>query len=44
VVLGVPAPVVVCGDLNVDRDSSLFGEFLAGAGLADASAFSPWPC
>jgi hypothetical protein len=36
VVLGVPVPVVVCGDFNVDRDSSLFGEFLAGAGLDDA--------
>jgi endonuclease/exonuclease/phosphatase family protein len=30
---GVPA--VVCGDLNVDRGSSLFGEFRAGTELAD---------
>lgn len=36
VVLGVAGPVVVCGDFNVDRESSLFGEFLAGTGLADA--------
>ncbi len=35
-VLSVPAPAVVCGDFNVDRDSALFGEFLAGTGLADA--------
>lgn len=27
---------MVCGDFNVDRDSSLFGGFVAGAGLADA--------
>jgi len=32
--LGVPA--VVCGDFNVDRDSSLFGEFMEGAELTDA--------
>ncbi|HEY2579275.1 MAG TPA: endonuclease/exonuclease/phosphatase family protein [Streptosporangiaceae bacterium] len=32
----VPAPAVVCGDFNVDRDSSLFREFAKGAGLADA--------
>jgi sphingomyelin phosphodiesterase 2 len=36
VVLGVPGPIVVCGDFNVDRGSSLFTEFLAGTGLADA--------
>jgi sphingomyelin phosphodiesterase 2 len=36
VVLGTAGPVVVCGDFNADRDSSLFGEFLAGTGLADA--------
>ncbi len=35
-VLSVPAPAVVCGDFNIDRDSSLFAEFLAGTGLADA--------
>src|SRR6266487_1191052 len=28
--------VVVCGDFNVDRDSRLFGSFLADTGLADA--------
>ena len=27
---------VVCGDFNVSRDSSLFGEFMAATGLADA--------
>jgi endonuclease/exonuclease/phosphatase family metal-dependent hydrolase len=32
--MGVPA--VVCGDFNVDRDSSLFGDFMAETGLADA--------
>jgi sphingomyelin phosphodiesterase 2 len=36
VVRGVPAPPVVCGDFNIDRDSALFGGFAAGAGLADA--------
>jgi sphingomyelin phosphodiesterase 2 len=36
IVLGVRGPAVVCGDFNVDRDSSLFGDFLAGAGLTDA--------
>ena len=35
-VLSVAAPAVICGDFNIDRGSSLFGEFLAGAGLADA--------
>ena len=36
VVRSAAAPAVVCGDFNVDRDSSLFGEFLTEAGLADA--------
>jgi sphingomyelin phosphodiesterase 2 len=36
VVLAVSGPAVVCGDFNVDRGSSLFGDFVAGAGLADA--------
>ena len=36
VVRGAAGPGVVCGDFNVDRDSSLFGGFLASAGLADA--------
>jgi sphingomyelin phosphodiesterase 2 len=27
---------VVCGDFNVSRESSLFGEFMAATGLADA--------
>jgi sphingomyelin phosphodiesterase 2 len=27
---------VVCGDFNVDRESPLFGEFMAATGLADA--------
>jgi len=31
----VPAPAVVCGDFNVDRDSSLFAGFVISAGLAD---------
>lgn len=30
------APVVACGDFNVDRDSPLLRDFLAQAGLADA--------
>ena len=29
---------VVCGDFNVSRESSLFGEFMAATGLADAFA------
>lgn len=29
-------PAVVCGDFNIDRDSSLFGDFVQGTGLADA--------
>jgi sphingomyelin phosphodiesterase 2 len=36
VVRGVPGPVAVCGDFNIDRDSSLFGGFVADTGLADA--------
>jgi endonuclease/exonuclease/phosphatase family metal-dependent hydrolase len=35
VVRNVPAPAVVCGDFNIDRDSSLFGEFMTGTGLSD---------
>jgi len=35
-VKGVAAPAVVCGDFNIDRESSLFGEFLEDTGLADA--------
>jgi endonuclease/exonuclease/phosphatase family metal-dependent hydrolase len=27
---------VVCGDFNIGRGSSLFGEFVAGTGLADS--------
>jgi len=27
---------VVCGDFNIDRESSLFAEFMADNGLADA--------
>ena len=33
---GVPAPPVVCGDFNIDRDSALFGQFVVDTGLADA--------
>ena len=36
VVRGVDGPAVACGDFNIDRGSSLFGEFIAGTGLADA--------
>jgi sphingomyelin phosphodiesterase 2 len=36
VVRSIPASAVVCGDFNVDRDSALFGEFIAGAALDDA--------
>jgi sphingomyelin phosphodiesterase 2 len=36
VVRGVAGPAVVCGDFNVARDSSLFSEFIADTGLADA--------
>jgi len=35
VVRGVPVPAVVCGDFNIDRDSSLFGGFLEETGLSD---------
>lgn len=35
-VRGVPVPAVVCGDFNIDRGSSLFSEFMADTGLADA--------
>lgn len=30
------APMVVCGDFNIDRDSDLFGEFIQHTGLEDA--------
>ena len=33
---GVRGPMVVCGDFNVDRDSSLFAGFLGNTGLSDA--------
>ena len=36
VVRSIPVPAVVCGDFNVDRDSVLFGEFIAGTALHDA--------
>jgi endonuclease/exonuclease/phosphatase (EEP) superfamily protein YafD len=36
VVRGAAAPAVVCGDFNVDRGSSLFGQFITEARLADA--------
>ncbi len=36
VVRSVPLPAVVCGDFNVDRDSALFGDFIAGTALDDA--------
>jgi len=36
VVRAVAGPAVVCGDFNIDRGSSLFGEFMTGTGLADA--------
>jgi endonuclease/exonuclease/phosphatase family metal-dependent hydrolase len=36
VVRDAPAPAVVCGDFNVDRDSSLFSDFVAATGLSDA--------
>jgi len=38
VVNGAAPPAVVCGDFNVDRESSLFGRFVAETGLADAFA------
>jgi sphingomyelin phosphodiesterase 2 len=33
---GITAPAVVCGDFNIDRDSSLMGGFLDDTGLCDA--------
>ena len=36
VVREVAGPMLVCGDFNVDRDSSLFSEFVTATGLADA--------
>jgi hypothetical protein len=36
VVRRAPAPAVVCGDFNVDRDSTLFSGFIDGTGLTDA--------
>jgi sphingomyelin phosphodiesterase 2 len=36
VVAGAPAPAVVCGDFNIDRDSVLLRDFLSKTGLADA--------
>ncbi|HLK01320.1 MAG TPA: endonuclease/exonuclease/phosphatase family protein, partial [Streptosporangiaceae bacterium] len=36
VLRGVPGQVVVCGDFNVDRDSSLMREFITDTGLSDA--------
>jgi endonuclease/exonuclease/phosphatase family metal-dependent hydrolase len=36
VVHRTPAPAVVCGDFNVDRDSTLFSDFMTYTGLADA--------
>jgi endonuclease/exonuclease/phosphatase family metal-dependent hydrolase len=36
VVRGGLGPAVVCGDFNIARDSSLFSEFIAETGLADA--------
>jgi endonuclease/exonuclease/phosphatase family metal-dependent hydrolase len=36
VVRATDAPLVVCGDFNVDRDSDLFAAFVAAARLADA--------
>jgi endonuclease/exonuclease/phosphatase family metal-dependent hydrolase len=36
VVSGAAAPAVVCGDFNIDRDSSLFGGFVTDTRLADA--------
>jgi endonuclease/exonuclease/phosphatase family metal-dependent hydrolase len=38
VVRSAPAPVVVCGDFNVARDSALFAQFIADAALGDAFA------
>lgn len=36
VLRAVSGPAVVCGDFNVDGDSSLFGAFVADTGLSDA--------
>jgi len=36
VVGGVPAPVVVCGDFNIDRDCTLFSDFISDTRLEDA--------
>jgi sphingomyelin phosphodiesterase 2 len=36
VVRDVSGPAVVCGDFNVARDSSLFGDFVRDTGLSDA--------
>ncbi len=36
IVGSIRVPAVVCGDFNVDRDSSLFEDFMARTGLADA--------
>jgi endonuclease/exonuclease/phosphatase (EEP) superfamily protein YafD len=36
IVRRAPAPAVVCGDFNIDRDSALLAGFLAEARLADA--------
>jgi len=36
IVRSIRVPAVVCGDFNVDRDSSLFGEFMDETELADA--------
>ena len=35
VVRDVPLPAVVCGDFNIDRDSTLFGDFVEKTGLSD---------
>lgn len=32
----LPGAAVVCGDFNIDRDSSMFTEFVADTGLTDA--------
>lgn len=32
----IPAPAVVCGDFNIDRDSVFFGDFMERTALADA--------
>jgi sphingomyelin phosphodiesterase 2 len=34
-VAGIPAPAVVCGDFNVDRESALFRDFVSETGLGD---------